>query len=992
MHALVAESIRQGEFGNLAEALRLGERAVEEAPDSAEAVAHLGRCLLGVRRLEEAKGQLERAIALDPDLAIAHYNLARTLQLLGQANEAAKEYAMAAHLQPSAQYCMAAASSLFSLSDYAKTAKLTEAILQTDPAHGPAHLLLAGALIELRRSTEAARHVHEVMALPADPSLAYDLGVRQIALGMMAEALGNFQIASRTEGFEIWGAAMLLQNKKVVQEDWQTVAVLERAVMEPRLAEAERTIAEYALGKAFEELGDPQSAMRHYDEANRVARHLRVGDAPFDHSAYRAAVDEMLASVPPSPAYLESSELPSSDLPIVILGMMRSGTTLVEQILSSHPDVGAAGEQMFWAENWGRVRSQGLAAIPRLGQEYLDRLSGLAPGKKRVTDKLPGNYKHAGLIHLAVPNAKIIHLRRSPLDTALSIWATPNNHPSEGWHRKRDLAFVYSEYTRIMEHWRARIPGASLLEIDYEELVSDREAVTRRMAGFCDLEWSDALLSPEENDRQVSTPSVWQVRQPVYRTSVERWRKFEPWLGELADLGSFQHPRANAPRERYEETAEDALAFGMFLRQGGNPDDAALALKRSLILSPSFLPAMIELSSSYADLGQVDKSIGVLHEAQTLARNSSEIQLLAGYRQQEAGDFQLAAKAFEKAIELDPDNAEAYGAFASIKTFTEEDRPFMRRLASLSARAQTPQARHGFNFALAKALADLGDYEMAMQHYDAAHASVMPSSLFVPAAHIALTDYVIRSFGDEFFAENTRYMSRSRKPLIIVGMPRSGTTLLEQVLSSHSRVGAGGECPFWSQFSESFARGVFESDMERMRIAADYLETLDRRSPGKDHVTDKMPLNFMALGMIHALFPEARIVHCMRDPADNCVSLYTTWFRGAPPPYVHSKEHLVLVYREYQRMMDHWRGLIPEDRLLELPYEGLVRDQENCTRKVVQFAGLEWDDACLRPEENRRTVLTPSLGQVRQPIHDSSIGRWKRYEPWLGGLGSLLRS
>jgi hypothetical protein len=220
--------------------------------------------------------------------------------------------------------------------------------------------------------------------------------------------------------------------------------------------------------------------------------------------------------------------------------MMRSGTTLTEQILSSHPKVKGGGELFFWSENALRALSGDKAPF---GAEYVELLKKIGPEEERVTDKMPSNYRFVGLIHSALPNARLIHVRRSPVDTCLSIWATPNHLPSEGGHIKRDIVFVYKEYLRMMEHWRSVLPKNRFFEVDYEELVANREPVTRRMVEFCGLKWDDACLSPERNTRTISTPSLWQARQPIYNSSVERWRNFEPWLGDFRDLLDLRHPR-----------------------------------------------------------------------------------------------------------------------------------------------------------------------------------------------------------------------------------------------------------------------------------------------------------------------------------------------------------------------------------------------------------------------------------------------------------------
>jgi len=151
-------------------------------------------------------------------------------------------------------------------------------------------------------------------------------------------------------------------------------------------------------------------------------------------------------------------------------------------------------------------------------------------------DKMPGNYSHLGLIHVGLPNAKIVHVRRNPIDTCLSIWTTPNSAHIAWGNDKRAIVFAYREYLRIMEHWRETLPSDRLLEIDYEDLVSNPADVTQKMLAFCGLEWEDACLHPEDNSRAVATPSDWQVRQPINRNSIDRWRKFEPWLDEFLEL------------------------------------------------------------------------------------------------------------------------------------------------------------------------------------------------------------------------------------------------------------------------------------------------------------------------------------------------------------------------------------------------------------------------------------------------------------------------
>jgi hypothetical protein len=227
--------------------------------------------------------------------------------------------------------------------------------------------------------------------------------------------------------------------------------------------------------------------------------------------------------------------------------MMRSGTTLVEQILSNHPEVAAGGELKFWLRHYGdavdlRNETFDLPRCAEILAAYLDELSDIGPLCRLVTDKLPDNYRHLGLLNMLFPNARIIHCSRNPIDTCLSIYSQPFQQAPAYAHDKDDLAFAYREYMRFMDHWVATIPQDRIMTVSYERLVQDQEAMTRQILGFCDLEWHDACMSPESNRRPIHTSSHWQARQPVYRSSVERWRNYEPWLGALRDLEVAPHP------------------------------------------------------------------------------------------------------------------------------------------------------------------------------------------------------------------------------------------------------------------------------------------------------------------------------------------------------------------------------------------------------------------------------------------------------------------
>jgi Sulfotransferase family len=275
----------------------------------------------------------------------------------------------------------------------------------------------------------------------------------------------------------------------------------------------------------------------HFDRANAIKRRT----ARFDRPELAEHVDRLVARY--TPDFFAASEALGvhDETPLLILGMPRSGTTLVEQIVSRHPAVAAGGELRFWAR---RGMSSGIAeasylsaeAGHGLAREYLALLCRIGPQAARVTDKAPFNHLRLGLVHLLLPQARIIHCRRHPVDICLSMYFTFFKERMDFAWAKADLAFAFRHYARLMEHWCAVLPRERFVEVDYEELIAGREAVTRQLVAFAGLDWHDACLSPERNARTVTTASLWQARQPVYSTSVARWRRYEPWLGELREL------------------------------------------------------------------------------------------------------------------------------------------------------------------------------------------------------------------------------------------------------------------------------------------------------------------------------------------------------------------------------------------------------------------------------------------------------------------------
>jgi hypothetical protein len=295
------------------------------------------------------------------------------------------------------------------------------------------------------------------------------------------------------------------------------------------------------------------------------------------------------------------------------------------------------------------------------------------------------------------------------------------------------------------------------------------------------------------------------------------------------------------------------------------------------------------------------------------------------------------------------------------------------------------------HFALGKAWDDLEDYEAAMREFDAANLLRHRTHKLNRAALAGQFRWMIERFTPDFFRTYAGLGDPDASPLLVVGMPRSGTTLTEQIMSSHPLVAGGGELHFWLDNGPAWVAageaGLTPAGANRLK--AGYLALLRDISPAAERITDKMPANFLWIGLIHLLFPNARIVHCRRNPIDTCLSIYSTYFT-ARMDFAADRSDLVFVYQEYLRLMAHWKAVLPADRFFESQYEALVENPGPCSRDLMAFCGLEWDDACLVPQNNERVVRTASVWQARQPVYQSRTGRWRRYEPWLGELRGLL--
>ena len=307
------------------------------------------------------------------------------------------------------------------------------------------------------------------------------------------------------------------------------------------LSPTEQVHLHFALGKAYDDVGQRDQSFQHLREGNALQRSL----ISYDAHEMQAFMDR-IQSVFTATLFQNSSPLSHSENgPIFILGMPRSGTTLVEQILASHQTVTGGGElglfkQAIAETIGGEAFPEAVMHLPpqsftQQGNRYLDSLKYKFPNASRITDKMPQNFLFAGLIHLALPNAKIIHTRRNPLDTCLSCFSKLFVNSLPYTYDLAELGLYYRGYATLMDHWRTVLPHGVMIDVDYEDVVNDLEGQTRRILDYCGLEWDSQCLDFHKTERTIRTASATEVRQPLYKTSVGRWRPADNLLHPLLD-------------------------------------------------------------------------------------------------------------------------------------------------------------------------------------------------------------------------------------------------------------------------------------------------------------------------------------------------------------------------------------------------------------------------------------------------------------------------
>ncbi|MGB5591168.1 MAG: sulfotransferase [Gammaproteobacteria bacterium] len=958
---ILAEAIELHRAGKFVEAERIYRRILQHEPANPDALHLLGLVAKHAGKSEAAIRLLRQAIANNPEMPTYRANLALMYEDQGQFAEAQGEAEAALRLDPangSALFCLA--NVLRAQDHYAEAAERYRQATRLIPDDPALWSNLGATLQTLGLDDEAVESLAKAVEIsPAEAELHSNLGNAMVACGRVEEGLQEFRESLRLDpGFAPAHtnlASALMQSGRsgeaaVALRDCleihpghrQALAFLASAAHEDGDDEARNILMDYQGLMAERQCACPPG----YDDLDafnralvkQVINHPTLLWEPVSKSTRKGS---------------QTGELAGSDGPLAALeAMVRDAmSTYLASIesCSEHPYLSTAPEQ-WKLTMWATVLDQG----------------GHQAAHVHPTGWLSGVY------YAAVPEAG----PESPADAG---WIEFGQAPDE-FHLQRPAS------VRRLEP----VPGLMLLfpSYFYHRTLPFTGAGKRVSIAF------DLMPVQERKGRETTAGGL----GPTELTAeLERTAQMlrEMRVNEAAKLA--RRLVSAAP-----EHAHAAYLLGLAVYRQGKSKEAADWLQKAVDLAPGTARYHMDLGACHSQLGDFEAAVGQLQTAISLDPEDLEAYMRLATLFSDHGDFEQAANVYAQALDQDPGSGAALYGLASIRHLEADDPRVLRQMEILEHQSMQPRNEAVTCFAVARTLDQAGQVDQAMPYYHRGNRRKHELADFSIEAERANTRRIIDSFSAEVFEQFANLGDSSELPVFIIGMPRSGTTLVEQILDSHPSIHGGGELNDLWRILGGIGRWLPEGRNLPEAVAdvdpaawAELGQRLAHRLRHYDEdalrITDKLPFNYTLTGIIRLMLPRARIIHCVRDPRDTCISCYTTSFQS-DRGFTCDLAELGETYRLYWQLMRHWRSVLPGG-LFEIRYEDLVRDVEHEARRMIDYVGLEWSEECLNFHLNQRKVITASMTQVRQPAYQSSVGRWQRYadhiQPLLHSLGDL---
>ncbi len=436
------------------------------------------------------------------------------------------------------------------------------------------------------------------------------------------------------------------------------------------------------------------------------------------------------------------------------------------------------------------------------------------------------------------------------------------------------------------------------------------------------------------------------------------------------------------------------MMLGAILHEANRHADSTECFRSATRLEPGNAVAWGGLGNAYAQVGEVELAVEAYQRSLALEPRVSGVQMGYGHVLKTQGDQEGALRAYRAAIAIKPDSGETYWSMANLKVLRFEEAEVEAMEEQLRRTDLAESADIHFRFALGKAYEDLGDHDKAWHYYHSGNQRQRKKVFYDPVAFEVRHEEIIEVFSSELLAQHAGQGDESAAPIFIVGLPRSGSTLIEQILASHSQVEGTAELPTLGRLAMSIGR--YRPDRKQYPVTVRGLRSKDLRAYGRQYLeetrafrtttkpyfTDKLPNNFSHVGLVRLILPNAKFINARRHPFDSCLGGYKQLF-GKGQDFTYDMMELAAYYRQYHQTMRHWHTVLP-GKVLDVHYEDTVTDLETQVRRILAHCGLPFEEACVRFHETRRAVKTASSEQVRQPLYTSALGTWRRYEKHLG--------